>query len=636
MPLHTLSIIVPLHNQSIFTKKFIVSVLAQETSFYEYVVVVFIDNNSTDDTPTFLKNVPDTNNIEFNCITNDENLGFAKAVNQGIKFSLENYPECDILVTNNDIEFLSGCWDALATTAYKDPTRGIVGGKLLFSDGRIQHGGAWLNVLGWGQHKGGGTPSDTKGICDKEEEQEYVTGALFFIKNELILKLKGFDEQFSPAFFEETDFVYSARQLGYKTIYTPDARAIHYENTTGKALHKDPMTLKITLSDANQVKFYQKWPGPLTFPEDKDREHKILLQGKIYGDWSFTNTLKKLALGLDKAGVDVSIAPDEYHNVLDMPDWKIKKMILKPNDYWNRVVLRHSEGDHMYVAGPGKKRIGYVALENSILNSLWKDQLNHLDLVLCVSSFVQNILKEGGVTTPTEILTNCVDISSFHPDIEPYPLGYDLAGFCFYSIFSFGERKGPDILLKAFCQEFSRKDDVCLFIHSLSMLQNLSQKKVSLNDWLDSFAPSQNRAPIFVTGNYIYDAFLPAIINNFDIFVLPTRAEGFGLPILEAGACKIPSIVTGYSGVLEFADPSNSWLIDYELKDIPLQYLTYFKNYIGGKWAEPSVEHLRSLMRYSYEHRDKVKQKGENAYKKAQLFSVENNGKRAKEIIFER
>lgn len=632
--MHTLSIIVPLHDQSLFTKKFIASVLAQETSFYELVVVVFIDNDSTDDTPAFLNTISDSGKVEFNCITNVENLGFAKAVNQGIKFSLENYPDCDILVTNNDIEFLSGCWDALANTAYKNSTYGIVGGKLIFPDGKLQHGGAWLNILGWGQHKGGGAPSDVKGLCDEEEEQEYVTGALFFIKNEVITQLQCFDEQFSPAFFEETDFCYSTHALGYKVIYTPNAKAIHYENTTGKAIYKNPALLKVTLSDVNQVKFYQKWPGPITFPEDEAKEHKILLQGRVYGDWSFCGVLRRLALGLDHAGVDVSIAPEEYHETGEMPNWKLKKMILKPNDYWNRVVLRNSEGDHMYMMPPGKKRIAFTALESSRLNPLWKDQLNNVDLVLCVSSFVKDILKEGGVTTPIEVLPNSVDVAAFNPEVTPHSLGYDLAGFTFYSMFSFGERKGPDILLKAFCQEFTKKDDVCLFIHSLSMLQILHQKKISLDDWLDSFAPSGNRAPIFVTTNYIYDAFLPAVINNFDVFVLPTRAEGFGLPLLEAGACKIPSIVTGYSGVLEFSNNDNAWLIDYRMKDIPLQYLTYFKNYIGGQWADPSVEHLRYLMRYAYEHKDEVKQKGENAYKKAQSFSIENQGIRAKEIIF--
>jgi len=127
---------------------------------------------------------------------------------------------------------------------------------------------------------------------------------------------------------------------------------------------------------------------------------------------------------------------------------------------------------------------------------------------------------------------------------------------------------------------------------------------------------------------------LPHYIKSFDCFVLPTRGEGFGLPILECGAMGIPSIVTGHSGVLDLVDDTTGWLIDNTLVDIPLQYLPYFKNYIGGKWAEPSIEHLRKLMRYTFEHPEEVKVKGDAAYKKASAFSMDKVGRMAKDLIF--
>jgi len=106
------------------------------------------------------------------------------------------------------------------------------------------------------------------------------------------------------------------------------------------------------------------------------------------------------------------------------------------------------------------------------------------------------------------------------------------------------------------------------------------------------------------------------------------------LPILEGMACGKPPIVTGYSGTLDLVDDTNGWLIDYDLEDIPLQYLPYYKNFIGGKWAKPSVSHLRKLLRYVFEHPDQVKEKGKKSVEKAKQFDMNLIGRQAKELIF--
>lgn len=639
MRIRTVGVIVPVFNEILYTKKFIDSFVKQEFKGVTKVLII-IDNASTDTTWEELKNYKSSleNNYIITVLHNDENIGFGPACNQGMKYLDENYVLEGILISNNDIELENDCLENLITCSHLHSSYGIIGGKLFFPDGSLQHCGAFLGAYGWGVHKGGGAGAGMEYLFNTSEEEEYVTGALFYIKIEVYRKIGGFDERFKPAYFEEVDYSYMARKEGWKTIYCPSAKAVHYENITGRAIYSDVQKLKKELSDKNEIKFYQK-----RYEEYKNKSNnvnvslpplpKILLNGKIYGDWSFSGVLRNLAKGLKRNGVDVSIAPEEYHQPSGMPDWEIKEMILKPNDYWNRYTLRSCEGDHMYLLPPGIKRIAHTTGESNIANPMWVEQLNATDQVLTTSSFFKDVLLNSGVKVPIEILHNSVDVEKFNLKITPYKID-NLRGFNFFSSFHFGERKGVDILLKAFIEEFGVNDDVTLTLQSPGITYILQQQGKSLESWANEITRGKNHAPIVVLSDAIHENVLPQVFKAYDCMILPSRSEGFGLPPLEAAALGIPSIVTGYSGLKDVVTPETGWYIDYDLVDIPLQILPYYQNYIGGKWAEPKIEHLRHLMRYVVEHPEEVKVKGGAAFERAQEFSIDRIGKKAKQLIF--
>jgi len=637
-----ITVIFPVYNKLSFTKKAVDSILNQNLEAGINLQLVIVNNASDDgETSLYLTNLElELDNVTI--ITNLENLGFAKACNQAIEYILDSdiFPESDFIITNNDVEFLDGCIMNLHKSAYLDSHTGIVGGKLLFPDGRIQHGGAFLNVLGWGQHIGAGVPGSDSFICNERKEMEYVTGALFYIKSNTVADISnvqdyiGFDEQFSPAYFEEVDYCYMARECGYKVIYEPTAVAIHYENVTGLSIYKDQAKLKKELSDVNQVKFYVKRNEDTYLSYSP---YKLLLSCKIYGDWSFSIVMRNLAKGLKHAGVDVSIAPEEYHNVQSMDDWEIKEMILKPNDYWNRAVMRSCEGDHAYLMPPamtGEKRILHTTGENNVLHKGWISQADHVDLLLTTSTFFKSVL-EKYTDTPIEVIPNSIDIEKYNSNITPFSFNSELKSFNFVSIFSYGDRKGAELLIEAFSQEFAPDEDVSLYIHSPNIHIGVHEKYgKDLNVWIRELSGYQKHASILINPSHVRAEIMPHMLKNFQCFVLPTRAEGFGNPILECGALGIPSIVTGYSGVTDFVDSSTGYLIDYDLENIPLQYLPYFRNYIGGQWAKPSVTHLRSLMRYAFENQEDVKTKGVAASIKAKEYDRNLIGAKLKKIIW--
>jgi glycosyltransferase involved in cell wall biosynthesis len=110
---------------------------------------------------------------------------------------------------------------------------------------------------------------------------------------------------------------------------------------------------------------------------------------------------------------------------------------------------------------------------------------------------------------------------------------------------------------------------------------------------------------------------LVELMQRCNAFVLPTRGEGWGLPILEAMASELPCIVTDYSGLKEFANEDNCFLVRVESMvpvNDPKQYEVRFE---WGEWAQPDLAHLRSLMRFVYENRGIALNKAKRAREEA-------------------
>ena len=102
-------------------------------------------------------------------------------------------------------------------------------------------------------------------------------------------------------------------------------------------------------------------------------------------------------------------------------------------------------------------------------------------------------------------------------------------------------------------------------------------------------------APIIVLDRPLSLADLPRLYAAADVYVSASRGEGWGRPMLEAMACRLPVVATRWSGNLAFMNDENSLLLDIEgVRAVDHQ--AEFAFYRGHHWAEPSRAHLTEVL----------------------------------------
>jgi GT2 family glycosyltransferase len=138
------------------------------------------------------------------------------------------------LFLNNDIEVITPSWVKNLVAICGLTGVGVVGGKLLYPNGKIQHAGIVLGLEGHASHVFHGSRPDRHspfGSVDWYRNYSAVTGACMLIRKEVFSELKGFDEKF-VLIFNDVDLCLRAWKKGYRTVYNPEVVLLHHEGST--------------------------------------------------------------------------------------------------------------------------------------------------------------------------------------------------------------------------------------------------------------------------------------------------------------------------------------------------------------------------------------------------------------------
>ncbi len=559
--------------------------LRRHTQGVPYRLIV-VDNGSTDGTVEWLRSQSDVH-----LIANASNRGFAAGVNQGMAAAP---PDHDILLLNNDTEIVEAHWLAhLRAVANDHPDYGIVGCLLLFPNGLLQHAGTYMPQHNfWGYQIGGGEPyiGQYPGI----REVEGVTGACMYIRRDVVNTIGGLDETYF-SYYEDTDYCLRALQAGYKVVCTGGARVVHHENSSTRLNNADWWRM---FSHGQRI-FLEKWQQYYC----QRYRRGLVWHSLIASATGYATASREFLRELDRRGIDVRLAcifGTDYTEPVTR-DPRLDQLRNRPKDTsLPQVVFSQADA---FIKNSGRYRIGFTMLESDRLPPDWVYQANQMDEVWVPSHVTRDMFVNSGVQRPIHVIPLGFNPNYFHPHIKGRK---PTNAFVFLSIFEWIERKAPDILLQAYVSEFSRSDDVVLVLKIFNHDARFDvQRRISEL----ANRPAAPRVVVLLNQE-IAEHQMGGLYRSADCFVLPTRGEGWGMPILEAMACGLPVIATDWGAQRDFFNDQ----LGYPLKVRDLvPAVSRSPYYAGSRWAEPDIDHLRYLLRYVYEHPDEARATGTRA-----------------------
>jgi GT2 family glycosyltransferase len=219
------SIVIPVFNREDLTQQCLATLRPTLEGAGDGEVIV-VDNGSGPATRAVLAQFP-----WVRVVRNEKNLGFAAACNQGARAAAGRV----ICHLNNDI-VAQPRWLA-NMMARLGPDVGIVGARLFFPDGRIQHAGVAMYPVRFGiegigpHHLYWGWTSDTPASLEPTD-YKIVTGACLLTPRDLFLDLGGFDEIFWNG-YEDVDYCLRVGERGLRVVYEPSATLVHFESQSG-------------------------------------------------------------------------------------------------------------------------------------------------------------------------------------------------------------------------------------------------------------------------------------------------------------------------------------------------------------------------------------------------------------------
>lgn len=222
------TIIVPTRDAEVLLRRCVESVMTG-TRYGPFEVLV-VDNGSQDPAAcAYLNSLSALGPIR---VLRDERAFNYSALNN----MAEGHARGEVLcLLNNDTEVISPDWLHEMVGHLLQEKVGVVGAKLLYSDGRVQHAGDVVGVGGTANHLHACLERDEFGYENRAivaQDLSAVTAACLVTWRSLYRELGGLDEVHLPVTFNDVDYCLRVKEAGYHVIWTPHAELYHHESAS--------------------------------------------------------------------------------------------------------------------------------------------------------------------------------------------------------------------------------------------------------------------------------------------------------------------------------------------------------------------------------------------------------------------
>lgn len=242
-----ISCIIPVVNQGHMTVRLLKQLadIAWRSDMPQIEVIV-VDNGSTDITtqlPALTEGVV--------IVRSDTPLGYPGACNRGAAVARGRV----LVFMNNDIEVTAESFRRGLARLDSDAGIGAVGGRIVLMNGMLQEAGSMVfadgGTLGVGRGKDPDLPE-----FSIPRYVDFCSGCFLFVRRQDFEVLAGFDEVFSPGYFEETDLCLRLADRGLRTVFDPGVKVDHYEYASYSKGR--PPTVSAALMKRNKKIFFER------------------------------------------------------------------------------------------------------------------------------------------------------------------------------------------------------------------------------------------------------------------------------------------------------------------------------------------------------------------------------------------
>jgi len=351
------SIIVCAHGHSQVTLNCVAALIEAQQVNSARAEVIVVDDASPDDTLELVSPIRGLRVIHL-----PRNVGFLMAANAGVAESRGR----NILFLNNDTEPVGRWLDPLLDLFDRRPAAFVVGSRLVYPDGRLQEAGGIIfdDASGWNYGRGHDAfdPQFTY-----EREVDYVSGASLMVRGEFLRERGGFDVRYAPAYYEDTDLCFAARDAGGEVWYQPASIVVHHEGQShgtdvesGVKAHQVTNRLTFQRRWANALKW--QWPNdPSNVPAARQRSLRktriVVFDNAVPAPDEDSGSVRLTAVmkAMIDDGYAVTFVPingwrrDPYTHRLERAGVEVLGV---PDEWWNHLASMSEVVSHVWMSRP--------------------------------------------------------------------------------------------------------------------------------------------------------------------------------------------------------------------------------------------------------------------------------------------